>query len=199
MNLIRCFIALELPSPVQKHLAQIISRLKEAKADIKWVEPKNTHLTLKFLGEISPEQVQSSRKVLLDQNGKHPPIHCRTGQIGVFPGWNRPQVIWLGLIDGVQRISDLRLLMENVLAECGFARDPKKFKPHLTLGRVRSPNNMDKLAEKMNALSLEEMEFICGELTLFKSILTPKGSIYHSLESIKLPLTDKIFKPGTAV
>jgi len=54
MNLIRCFIALELPSPVQKHLAPVITRLKEAKADIKWVEPENTHLTLKFLGEIVP-------------------------------------------------------------------------------------------------------------------------------------------------
>ena len=121
MNLIRCFIALDLPSPVQKYLAQIISRLKEVQADVKWVDPKNTHLTMKFLGEITPEQVQSSRKVLLDQNGKHKAIHCRTGQIGVFPGWNRPQVLWLGLIDGVQRISDLQLLMENNLAEwCPF-------------------------------------------------------------------------------
>jgi len=186
MNLIRCFIALELPSPVQEHLAQVISRLKEAQADIKWVESKNTHLTLKFLGEISPEQVQSSRKVLLDQNGKHPPIHCRTGQIGVFPGWNRPQVIWLGLVDGVQRITDLQLLMENNLAECGFARDPKKFKPHLTLGRVRSPNNMDKLAEKIRTLHLEEIEFSFGELALIKSTLTQGGPIYQSLEAIKL-------------
>ncbi|MDO9392319.1 MAG: RNA 2',3'-cyclic phosphodiesterase [bacterium] len=186
MNLIRCFIALELPSPVQKHLAQVITRLKEAKADIKWVEPENTHLTLKFLGGIFPEQVQSSRKVLLDQNGKHPPIHCRTGQIGIFPGWNRPQVIWLGLIDGVQRISDLQLLTENGLADCGFARDPKKFKPHLTLGRVRSPNNMDKLAERIRTLPLEEIEFSFEELALIKSTLTQSGPVYQTLETIKL-------------
>ncbi len=186
MNLTRCFIALELPSPVQEYLAQGISRLKEAKADIKWVDPKNTHLTLKFLGEITPEQVKSAREVLLQQKGNHLSIHCRTGQIGVFPSWNRPQVLWLGLKTGISEISELQKALEGGLAECGFARDPKKFKPHLTLGRVRSLVNMDKLAEKIITLPMEEMKLSFGELTLFKSLLTPSGPIYQSLTSIKL-------------
>jgi 2'-5' RNA ligase len=186
MNFTRCFIALELPSPVQEHLAQIISRLKEAKADIKWVEPKNTHLTLKFLGEISPEQLRSAREFLVQQNGRHKAIVCSTSQIGVFPGWNRPQVIWLGLKTGTSEISDLQKELEVGLAECGFARDPKKFKPHLTLGRVRSPKNMDKLSEKIRTLPLEEMEFILGELALIKSTLTQSGPVYQPLEAIKL-------------
>ncbi|MDO9068382.1 MAG: 2'-5' RNA ligase family protein, partial [Deltaproteobacteria bacterium] len=70
MNLIRCFIALELPSPVQEHLAQVITRLKEVQADVKWVEAKNTHLTLKFLGGISPEQVNCAREFLVQKSGK---------------------------------------------------------------------------------------------------------------------------------
>ena len=186
MNLTRCFIALELPQPVQKHLAGIISGLKDTQADIKWVDPKNTHLTLKFLGEITPEQVNCAREFLVQQSGKHLSIHCRTGQIGVFPSWNRPQVIWLGLKDGIQKILDLQTTLEDSLAECGFARDPKKFKPHLTLGRVRSPNNMDKLAEKINTAPLDEIELSFGELTLIKSTLTSNGPIYQSLETIKL-------------
>jgi 2'-5' RNA ligase len=186
MNLTRCFIALELPLPVQKHLGGIISQLKEAQADVKWVEPNNTHLTLKFLGEISPEQVQNSRKILFNQNGKFLSINCRTGQIGAFPSWSRPQVLWLGLKNGVREITDIQQVLENGLAECGFTRDPKKFKPHLTLGRVRSPNNMDKLTEKINALSLEDIEFRFVGLSLIKSTLTQSGPVYQSLESIKL-------------
>lgn len=186
MNLTRCFIALELPLPVQKHLGGIISRLKEAQADVKWVEPKNTHLTLKFLGEISPEQLKSAREFLVRQNGKHKAIICSTSQIGVFPGWNRPQVIWLGLKTGTSEIYELQKSLEGGLADCGFARDPKKFKPHLTLGRVRSPNNLDKLAEKVRTLLLEEIEFSFGELALIKSTLTQSGPVYQPLETIKL-------------
>ena len=186
MNLTRCFIALELSPPVQKHLAQIISRLKEAQADVKWVEPKNIHLTLKFLGEISLEQVKSSRDVLLQQNGKFASIHCRTGQLGVFPGWSRPQVIWLGLNDGVQKISDLQIILANSLAECGFARDPKKFKPHLTLGRVRSLAGRERLEEKIKTSAGDEFEFSFSQLALIKSTLTSSGPIHQSLETIKL-------------
>lgn len=186
MNLTRCFIALELPMPVQKHLGAIISRLKEAQADVKWVEPKNTHLTLKFLGEISPEQLKSAREFLVQQKGKNKAIICSTSQIGVFPGWNRPQVIWLGLKTGISEISALQKSLEGGLADCGFARDPKKFKPHLTLGRVRSPNNMDKLAKKINALSLEDIEFRFVDLSLIKSTLTPSGPLYQPLETINL-------------
>ena len=186
MNLTRCFIALELPLPVQKHLAQIISRLKEAQADVKWVELKNTHLTLKFLGEITPEQVQSSRNVLLHQNGKFVSIHCRTGQIGVFLSRNRPQVIWLGLKNGTSEISALQKALEDSLAECGFARDPKKFKPHLTLGRVRSLAGRERLEEKIKTSAGDEFEFSFSQLALIKSTLTPNGPIYQPLETIKL-------------
>jgi len=186
MNLTRCFIALELPPPIQKHLGVIISRLKEAQADVKWVDPQNTHLTLKFLGEISPDQLKLAREALVKQNGKFGSIVCRTGQIGVFPGWSRPQVVWLGLKDGVPKISDLQGSLEQGLAECGFAKEPKKFKPHLTLGRARSPNNTDKLAEIIHALSLEDIEFRFEALSLIKSTLTPGGPVYQPLETINL-------------
>ncbi|MBI5805324.1 RNA 2',3'-cyclic phosphodiesterase [candidate division TA06 bacterium] len=186
MNLIRCFIALELPSPVQEHLAHVITRLKEPQADIKWVEAKNTHLTLKFLGEITSEQLNCAREFLLKQSGKNRAICCHVGQMGVFPSWSRPQVVWLGLKDGIQELSALQIAVENGLADCGFARDPKKFKPHLTLGRVRSPNKMDKLAEKIRTLPLKEMEFSFGKLALIKSTLTQNGPIYQPLETIKL-------------
>ena len=186
MSLTRCFIALELPLPVQKHLEGIIFRLMVAQADIKWVEPENTHLTLKFLGEISPKELKSSRKVLLNQDGKRLSIQCRTGQIGAFPSWSRPQVLWLGLQSGIREISTLQQSLENDLAEYGFARGPKKFKPHITLGRVRSLANMDKLSEKIRNLSLEEIEFNFGEIALIKSTLTQSGPVYQPLETIKL-------------
>jgi RNA 2',3'-cyclic 3'-phosphodiesterase len=186
MNLTRAFIALSLPWQVQKHLGGIISRLKDAHADINWVEPGNTHLTLKFLGEISPVQLRSARDALSQQNGKHKIIICRTGQIGAFPGWSRPQVIWLGFSRGVNGISAFQRTMENELAARGFARDPKKFAPHLTLGRVRSRESIAGFGEKMKAEPLVEIEFGFGEMALFQSTLTPEGPVYRALETIKL-------------
>ncbi|MDP2808415.1 MAG: RNA 2',3'-cyclic phosphodiesterase [bacterium] len=187
MNLIRCFIALELPSPVQKHLAGIISRLMNPPADVKWVDPQNTHLTLKFLGEISPDQLKLAREALVQQNWKHGSIVCRTGQIGVFPSWSRSQVIWLGFGQGTQEISDLQNIVENSLAGCGFEKETKKFKPHLTLGRARSLFNIEKLTEKIKTAPLEGIEFSFGELALIKSTLTQSGPVYQPLETIKLP------------
>jgi 2'-5' RNA ligase len=186
MNTVRCFIALELPLPVQRHLAGIITQLKTSKADVKWVDPKSSHLTLKFLGEISPEQVKTAGEFLAAQSGRRLSIDCSNSQIGVFPGWIRPQVIWLGLKDGVQKISDLQKTLEQGLAECGFAREPKKFKPHLTLGRVRPQFNLEALAGKIKTLKIEEIKFSFGELTLFKSTLTPGGPVYQPLETFKL-------------
>ena len=186
MNFTRCFIALELPFPAQNYLAGIISRLKDAQADVKWVDPQNTHLTLKFLGEIPPEHVKSARQALLQQSGRHGVIRCSTSQIGVFPGWSRPQVIWLGLKDGVREISDMQKTLENSLAGCDFAREPKIFKPHLTLGRLRSLINTEQLTEKIKTGPLEEMEFSFVELTLFESTLTPSRPVYQPLETIKL-------------
>jgi RNA 2',3'-cyclic 3'-phosphodiesterase len=186
MNSIRCFIALELPLPVQRHLAGIISRLKTTFADVKWVDPQNTHLTLKFLGEISPEQAKRAGEFMASQRGRRWAINCSTSQIGVFPGWSRPQVIWLGLSDEGRKISALQKTLEEGLAGCGFARDPKKFKPHLTLGRVRSLIDTGQLAEKIKTGPLEEIEFNFGELALIKSTLTSGGPVYQTLVTIEL-------------
>jgi 2'-5' RNA ligase len=184
MSLTRCFIALELPLPVQQHLAGIISQLKTTPADIKWVDPQNTHLTLKFLGEISPEQVKAARDFLAKQCGRHQSMICSTSQIGVFPGWSRPQVIWLGLKDGIGQISELQKTLEDGLDGCGFAREPKKFKPHLTLGRVRSPSNVEALAGKIKSSEIKKIEFSLSKLSLIKSTLTPGGPVYQPLETI---------------
>ncbi|MBI4726532.1 RNA 2',3'-cyclic phosphodiesterase [candidate division TA06 bacterium] len=186
MSLIRCFIALELPQPVQKHLAGIISRLKDPATDIKWVDPQNTHLTLKFLGEITSERLKRARETLVQQDGRHGSIRCRTGQIGVFPGWSRPHVLWLGFNKGALEISTLQNMLENNLAENGYEKETKKFTPHLTLGRVRSSSNMGKLTERINTAPLEEIEFSFGELALIKSTLTLSGPIYQPLEKIEL-------------
>jgi 2'-5' RNA ligase len=186
MNEIRCFIALEIPVEIQKVLNGVIRELKSAGADVKWVEPGNIHLTLKFLGSLDRGRADEVGALVKSYVGRFPAINSGLGAVGAFPNLGRPQVIWTGLGQGLQEIAAIFNELEDGLKALGFPEDQRKFSPHLTLGRVRSGRNLHQLSEKLKSSVPVINDFIIGDMTLFKSTLTPKGAVYQTLEKIEL-------------
>lgn len=186
-NFIRCFIAIELCEAI-KNLAQNIQKdFKKLDCDIKWVEPKNIHLTLKFLGDVGISKIDSiiaSIKQTLENSSA---FSTETAAIGAFPKINYPKVIWLGLKDEQKFIEGIYLSLENSLHEIGFSKEERGFSPHITIGRVRSNRNINLLSQKIIGYKAPEPIIQpINNVTLFKSTLTSNGPIYEILNVIKL-------------
>ena len=178
---IRCFVAVECGGDELTAKFTEVRRILEAtRADIKFVEPENVHLTLKFLGEIEPSLVEQASQVVKEASFQ--PFSARLEGVGVFPNLRRPRVVWAGISEGVSQLVEVWKDVDTKLSGLGFERERRGFSPHITIGRVRSGRNRERLVEELSTLS----DYVFGGLqvdrvVLKKSVLTPRGPIYTTL------------------
>ena len=185
--MIRTFIAIELPEETRQKLAALQEQLKQSRAAVRWVRPSSIHLTLKFLGNVHPDQVENIAAAAALALGDETPISLCAGGIGAFPSVRKPRVIWVGLSGEVERLAKIQAGLESVLEPLGFAREGRGFRPHLTLGRVKDRRGLQRLVEAMSSLALPEFNsFDADEIILYKSDLRPTGAIYTKLHRIPL-------------
>ncbi len=180
----RAFIAIELPKEIKTILAKTQEKLKSSEADIKWVEPKNIHLTLKFLGEINEEQLNKITKIITDIASSKEPFHINLSCLGAFPDIKYPRVIWAGSDKSEFELKTIVKELENKIQKIGIPKENRAFSSHITIGRARSGINKDKLKQKLEELSKTALagktaEFQAQKITLFKSTLTPQCPIYE--------------------
>ena len=182
---IRSFVAIELPEHVISMLRGVQDDLRRNKFRIKWVQPDNIHLTLKFLGNVDSNDIDGITAAMsVAIQGCGPITLCAKG-VGVFPGLKRARVIWIGLGGQVQRLSEMQGKLEKNLAEIGFSEENRSFKAHLTIGRFKSsvnPKVIGPILQKYSAIQSEE--FILNQIVLFKSDLTPSGPVYSVLQRV---------------
>ncbi|MFH0762716.1 MAG: RNA 2',3'-cyclic phosphodiesterase [Candidatus Omnitrophota bacterium] len=178
----RAFIAIELPEDILDALAELQEKLKSSGADIKWVAPENIHLTLKFLGEIDDKQLAAIARILEETGKNNTAFFIRLASLGVFPKADFPRVIWAGPGQGDEESKKLAAILEQESAGIGIPREKRPFSSHITIGRVRSLHNKDKLIQGLNNLEgyfpEKKLQFQVDRITLFKSTLTPKGPVY---------------------
>jgi len=187
MEMIRSFIALELPDDVKSTVALIIKRLRPAQHRyVKWVAPEGTHLTIKFLGNISTDQIPKITGIMKTAAAKVPPLELKLGGLGMFPSEHRPRVIWVALDGNTEPLAKMQRDIEQALAPLGFPPENRAFTPHLTLGRVRdnaTPDERREIASVIKDKKIDyEATFTLRELSLMKSTLTPTGAIYNRLD-----------------
>jgi RNA 2',3'-cyclic 3'-phosphodiesterase len=190
MNAIRSFIAIELNQQVQQNLATVIARLKSPSANaVRWTTVQNIHLTLKFLGDVSPANMDHLKKMLQAQVSQQPRFSFQVSGIGAFPNLRRPRVIWAGVIAPL-KLDTLARLVEVETTRLGYPLEERPFSPHLTLGRVAqnaTPEDVRRAADALTGISVDDLGAVdVREVTLFRSDLDPRGSIYTPL--LKIPL-----------
>lgn len=180
---IRTFVAVELSADVRRRAGELIDLLRGASADVKWVEPHNLHLTLKFLDEVPLKDIPQVCNAVAAAATALPPFSLEITGAGAFPNADRPRTIWLGAGQGAAEMSQLHGRLEEALAELGFRKEHRRFQPHLTLGRVRRPGPA---LRKLSDLLWQHKDFNAGtlevaEVVVFSSHLEYTGPVYQAL------------------
>jgi 2'-5' RNA ligase len=191
MEKIRSFIAIELPGELKQALARIQEKLKAAShTPVKWVDPGNIHVTLKFLGDIDIGITDSITLALEEAaRGAHP-FGIEVSGLGVFPDTKRVQVIWIGLSGELEKLSLLQKRIEESFIPLGFPKEKRPFTPHLTIARVRDyarPDDRLKLGQLIAGTNFKEHYKInVNAIQLMKSQLTREGPIYSKISTVTL-------------
>jgi len=184
----RIFIAINLPLQVREQIGLIKGALPFSSADIKWVEPDNYHLTLKFLGEVAPENIGAIKSRLSALSATINPITLGFDNLGFFPNSRNPRVIWLGVKGETQKVIQLAGKIDGALADLGYRREDN-FRIHLTLGRVRRGARIDgSRLINTNYLSddIRSLKLLVTDFYLMQSILSNQGPQYRVLGKFKL-------------
>ncbi|HZI61081.1 MAG TPA: RNA 2',3'-cyclic phosphodiesterase [Pyrinomonadaceae bacterium] len=176
----RTFCAIELSHEVQERLAEHAQQLrqKNPEASASWSKPENVHLTLKFFGNVPTQNLAKISTAASRVAKDFSSFQIRIGSTGVFPRRSRPQVLWIGVEDSSGRLSDLQLRLEEEFAREGFAKEDRGYRPHLTIARLRRPEDARQLAEAHIQTKFSFIEVPVNEFVLFRSELSPKGSTY---------------------
>lgn len=176
---IRSFVAVELSEESRRLCAALQERLRRGVTGVKWVEPEQFHLTLKFLGDVPRGDVPRVSEALEAAAARLEPFTLSLRGAGAFPNQRRARVVWIGVEQGAEELRRAAAAVEEALGPLGYPPEDRPFRAHLTVGRVREPGPSPRLEESLRALSQEVCgESLIGHLTLFASKLTPKGPIY---------------------
>ena len=183
-ELLRSFIAIDLESQILDQILTIQKALLDTSADIKLVEPENIHLTLRFLGEKPLSIINKISEELKSLNFYSTEVSV--SGVGAFPNMRRIRVVWVGIKKGVLDLMGIYNQVESKLKRLGVSPDDRGFSPHITIARVRSARNKDKLVETILRMRKKEFgTFHLDSLKIKKSFLTPKGPVYTTLTEVK--------------
>lgn len=175
-----------MPHEVKSALSVLQEEFKKYEADVRWVDPNNIHLTLKFLGNVDEKEILGIINIMREICKRYQPFNLRIGGVGVFPDTKSPRVIWAG-VEYNTILEGLWMDIENEMMKIGFKREDRKFTPHLTLGRFRSISGRENLSEIIKLHKDDDFGItLVKSISLMKSDLTPSGPRYSRIAEVSI-------------
>lgn len=206
MDKLRCFVAVDFREELKKALVQVRNELKKWPARVKWVEPENYHLTLKFLGDVAAGDIP----VIIDALGRavagQPALRLELTGVGAFPDMKRPRVIWYGIGGDIGALQSLHQAIDHGLRNLGIPGEKGTYRPHLTLGRVKESGPGQGPGQQTNvprSSGLQLVDLVKGlapvgtgpviinEVALYESRLSRFGPTYSKVAVFALTNNDK--------
>jgi len=181
---IRSFIAINLPEEIKSYLANFIRKIKRKnKADfIKWVEEKNLHLTLHFLGNLEKRQLEQIDQILSFVVSKYRSFNLEIKEIDAFPNLSQPKVLYIKCQE--RNKDSLKKLREEIgegIKKIGLKIDKRSWQPHVTIARVKKSIKL-----KIEGLKLPNLIFKVESIELMRSDLQKDGPVYSIISSYNL-------------
>lgn len=183
----RIFLAVTLPDEIKSALADVSRKLQTSCADVKWTRSENYHITVKFLGDMKPEMLDSVIGCVKTAVKDIRPFSIRISGAGAFMKRGIPGVIWIGTQDDSGQLGIISGRIDDLLSDLGFEKENRAFSAHITLGRARSAGGADKLRDLLN--SMKDTGIGClsvNSISVMKSDLRSDGPVYSTLHTIEL-------------
>lgn len=180
VGLNRVFVAVSPPEEVRLAMAD---KLSVQRLPGKTAPPHNWHITLRFLGRIDTLTYERFLSAM-DQSALAGPFALRLGPLGAFPRTTRATVLWVGVTSGADRLGQLATIADECAQVAGLTSEDRPFHPHLTLSRIRPPQDVTVLIDDSEDLGIG---WRCDELVVYQSHLGGGDPRYEPLE--RMPLT----------
>jgi 2'-5' RNA ligase len=190
MPRIRTFIAVEIAPSVSARAGELIDKLRVAGAQVNWTKTQHMHLTLKFLGDVPDTDTPDICRVVAQVARKFEPFEITCRGVGAFPTSQHPRTLWIGIEDGAEALCELQAAIESALKDqLGFPREPRRFQPHLTIGRVKheppaARGELTHLLEKHAQFDADLS--VIDEVVVFASFLSRSGATHDALGRAEL-------------
>ncbi|MCF8260278.1 MAG: RNA 2',3'-cyclic phosphodiesterase [Melioribacteraceae bacterium] len=179
----RIFIALEVPGTVKYKLVDLRKKMLPI-SGLKWESLKKLHVTLKFIGPCTDNQIVSIHKKLITVLSKFSAIQCCINHVGFFPNQHKPRIFWAGLEES-KILNEMVTKIDVSLSSIGFVTEKRKIHPHITLLRIRRELNAGTIHKAVHQ-HFEHLNFVANMVTLYKSELLPEKSVYSKIKQYNL-------------
>lgn len=183
----RLFIAVDISDEARRKVSDYMKILRSEFPNLRvgWEKPEKLHLTLKFLGDTNEKQLPDLIKTVEKTAAQFSNFELQIAETGVFPNPRNPRILWLGVKDETNSLSEISELVEIKCERIGFKREKRKFKAHLTIARLREPQRSRELANKHLENEFASGEFEASGIVIYESMLQPTGSIYSIVSKYK--------------
>jgi 2'-5' RNA ligase len=182
----RLFVAITLDDGVRSALGEVQADLKARCDGVRWIPQHQLHLTVKFLGDAPDRDVAKISEAVAKAASDSRPFSLEIAGCGCFPPRGAVRIVWTGANEHSGALLKCVEALETELESLGFARERKRFSPHLTIGRVREDRSGGRIREAADAHSYSPMNQAVASLTLMSSVLSPKGPTYTPVSKAKL-------------
>jgi RNA 2',3'-cyclic 3'-phosphodiesterase len=175
---VRTFVAVFPPQRVREALFRAAREVPASKA-FRLIGPEKLHLTLKFLGDVTEDDVSRVEQALEQLRGRHEPFEIETSGFGAFPSERRARILWAGVGEGSEPLRAVAQSVDDLLEPVGFRRERRPYVPHLTLGRARGRQ------AKLDCASISPptLRFSVSGVDLVESVQGEDGVTYSVLET----------------
>ncbi|MDQ3795219.1 MAG: RNA 2',3'-cyclic phosphodiesterase [Actinomycetota bacterium] len=177
----RTFVAVFPPLEVRRALIGAARELPVV-GEVRWIRPENVHLTLRFLGDVSKDELGRVAEALEPVCLRHGPFKAEPSSFGAFPSARRARILWAGIGEGSDRLRALVKDVEASLEPLGFGREDRAYTPHLTLARARGRPVVVQDTETPSTVP----SFAVRHTELVQSVLGGAGATYSTLATYRL-------------
>lgn len=177
----RVFFGISIPEETRNELFDIARTLNIPGGRI--IAPQNIHLTLRFIGNATDEQIDFLSERAEKASQKFKPFNIQLNEIGAFPSLERPRIVWAGVGEGSETLEEIAWEIEKAARKLSF-KEEKRFHPHFTVIRIKTPKSIPE--EIPSNINVTQKNIIIKKIDLFESRLKPTGAEYSILKSYSL-------------
>jgi 2'-5' RNA ligase len=179
---LRIFLALDLDDDIRSGLIRIRDKIDLGGAKVKWVDPEQLHITLKFLGDIADDTVRQVHLVAQQVARQMSPFKFRVRNVLCVPSGGPVRMFWAGVEDAGDSMKSLHGVLDEAMGGLNFRREDREFSPHITLARVKFAPNPQQIRRTVQAVSGADFGVqLVEELVVYSSQLTPSGPVYSAI------------------